>query len=104
MNRMAMAIVCAMAAGGCGGGDSVPSCQEAMEHFYGAGCLFRDSSGSEIPVNNATGICRQALATPGCESMTGDWTSCLMSVPEHSTTSAECDCSQEQERLLTCGR
>lgn len=91
----------------CSGGDgrSVPTCQQAVSHFYAAGCKFRDlQTGMDVPEGEVTLQCRQLVeAAPGsCVDDVENYRICLNSVPTPSTTNADCDCSAEQEALLTC--
>lgn len=89
--------------GGCGGGDSAPapSCQEAMEHFYGSGCAFFDSTNTPYPLAQAINDCHTSLENlaPGCQEPFDTFMACLDGV----ATSATCgDCSREQDALLSC--
>ena len=46
---------------------------------------------------------RARAGAASCDEAIDEWLFCLDGVPEDASTNAECDCSQEQERLLTCG-
>jgi hypothetical protein len=89
----------------CGGDDPPPSCQQAMTHYYDAGCLFYDlQTGQPIPVNERISFCHQvkAAAPMSCEDDVADWLFCLEGVPSPASSNADCDCTQEQDALLTC--
>ncbi len=86
-------------------GREAPSCSESVGHYYAAGCTFTDlNTGVPFTVGEWTVKCRDLLATapPQCEAELADWRICMDSVPTPSTTNADCDCSAEQEALLTC--
>jgi hypothetical protein len=102
MRGAALAAVLLMA---CGGGEDVPSCQEAVTHYYDSGCAFFDlETGDQISAGQAVSDCRFVLANapPSCENDVEDLIVCLDSVPSDSTTNEDCDCASEQESLLTC--
>lgn len=90
------------------GEEEVPSCQQAMEHYYGAGCSYYDiDSGDPISAATMVSTCRDALRAadteaPSCADDVDDWIICLADVPSPATINADCDCSVEQEALLTC--
>lgn len=88
---------------GCGG-EEPPSCQQAVEHYYGAGCGFYDlDTGDPIPANTIISVCRDIVSgstTAACDSATEDFRFCLADVPDVAMVNADCDCSQSQERLL----
>jgi hypothetical protein len=94
-----------LAACGGSGDDEPPSCQQAFTHYYQAGCrYFELATGAEIPLGDMIDSCRGILADAPetCVDDVEDWLFCLDDVPSNSTTDAQCDCSQEQESLLTC--
>ena len=96
----------AVAVAGCGGGEEAPSCQQAVDHYYSSGCAYYDlETGVQLAAGEVLAACRDVLdrAPASCDEAIDDWLFCLDGVPEDSSTNAECDCSQEQERLLTCG-
>jgi hypothetical protein len=109
---MKLMIFCALASatlfaacGGDDGDDQPPSCQQAFTHYYESGCrYFELATGAEIPLGEMIDSCRDILSTAPatCEDDVENWLFCLDDVPSNSTTNAQCDCSQEQESLLTC--
>lgn len=97
----------ALAMGLVGRGGDPPSCQESLEHYYSAGCVYDDiSSGSAVPISETAIIteCEDNSASqpPGCDDAFNAWLVCNDSVPDKSTTNADCDCSQEFMALLDC--
>lgn len=99
-----MTTVAVLLAYGCGGED-VPSCQQAMTHYYGAACVYRDAtSGEDIPSSEMILTCRQILAEipDACQSEMDDWLICNGSVAGQ--TDEGCDCSAELDTLVICAR
>lgn len=89
---------------GCGH-EEVPTCQQALTHYYEAGCSYYNlDTGAPIPVSEMISSCREALsaAPASCEDDLDDWLVCLGGVDAPASTDADCDCSAEQESLLTC--
>ena len=92
---------------GCGGGNSrdVPSCQQAIVHYYDSGCsYFELSTGDPISSGDMLTACRDLLTqSPSgtCDRALDNWLICTDEVPNLSTTNEDCDCSVEQERILT---
>jgi hypothetical protein len=90
---------------GCGGSDEeVPSCQQAMTGFYGAGCSFFDlttSPPTPYPLNVAISDCQElnAAVPDRCQSYFDDLMFCLDGVPNDTRCT---DCSGEQDRLFGC--
>jgi hypothetical protein len=108
---MKLKILCTIASatllGACGGGGSgePPSCQQALSHYYESGCrYFELATGAEIPLGEIIESCRAVLtdAPTSCEDDVDDWLFCLDAVPSDASSNADCDCSSEQESLLTC--
>lgn len=91
-----------LAIAGCGGSDA-PSCQQAVDHFYAAGCMFSDANGP-IPRDTFVLSCQSAASgTPAnCQGELDDFLVCIDSVPTPSTMDAQCDCSQTYMALQTC--
>jgi hypothetical protein len=91
---------------GCGTDDPAPSCQTAMGHFYGAGCLYKDTSTQQtIGLDAMISRCEQTQRTAPSKTCSGkfdDWLRCNNEVPDKATTLADCDCSMEQMALLSC--
>lgn len=87
------------------GGEEPPTCQQAVGHFYAAGCYFYDLQTNQ-PFSEGAIVsnCREALATapPQCEDELADFRFCLAGVPSPVESNSDCDCSAEQEALLTC--
>ena len=91
------------AAIGCGGEVEVPSCQDALTHFYDVGCTFTDlSTGYQYTAAEMIVICREARASAPvqCEDELDGLQICLGSV--EGPTDSLCNCSSEQEAILTC--
>lgn len=87
------------------GGEDAPSCQQAIGHFYEAGCrLFELAGGRELPQAEAQGRCQDLLvsAPKSCLDELADLRSCWGGVRSPATSNADCDCSSEQDTLLTC--
>lgn len=87
------------------GNDTPPSCQQALTHYYGAGCGYTDTStGQPIALADMIGRCHQvaAIAPVQCENDLDNWLFCNNEVPTPSTTNAQCDCSPEYMALIQC--
>jgi hypothetical protein len=84
----------------CGGGDDVPSCQQAMTQYYAAGCALFDAQGNQYSALDATALCKGARseAPSRCYDELDDLQVCLGAAE----TDADCDCSAEQDAILTC--
>ena len=92
---------------GCGSSDPPPSCQQAMTHFYAAGCSYFDqTTNPPTPIAQAQMInfCQNAAANgpPNSHDELDAWLVCNDHVPDHATTSAQCDCSADYMMLLEC--
>ena len=104
--RCFFVVVSVALAAGCGGEEEVPSCQQAVDHYYSSGCAYYDlETGGQLGAGEVVARCRDALerAPASCDDALDDWLVCLDGVPDDASSNADCDCSQEQERLLTCG-
>ncbi len=102
MMKMLM-VVAAVVAVGCN--EEVPSCQQAVTHYYGAGCkLVNLSTGAAYTQNEIIADCKNTIATfpARCETALEDLRFCFDSVPSPASTNADCDCSQEQDAVGTC--
>jgi hypothetical protein len=88
-------VIAVLCVAGCGGEDP-PSCFQAMNSYYGAGCAFQDGNGA-VPQSEAVTTC-QGLAGDECDAALGGWLICLDSI----TPAEGCDCSAEQMELLAC--
>jgi hypothetical protein len=103
MRKMA-ALVVAIGLGGCGGGDEPPSCQQAVTHFYEAGCMLVDANGTPFTALEVIENCKGLLgaAPDQCLDDLDNLRSCFGSVKSPAMTNADCDCSAEQDAILTC--
>ena len=100
MVLMAVALVT-----GCGSDSAPPSCQQSLTHYYASGCMLIDlSSGNQIPRDQEIAACQSALsgAPAKCALAFDQLRVCWDSVINHATTSADCDCSQEQDAVSSC--
>ncbi len=89
------------------GSDPPPSCQQALTHFYGAGCSYFDSTTNPptpIAQSQMLNFCQGAAANipASCRAALDDWLVCNDRVPDHVTASAQCDCSAAYMVLLEC--
>lgn len=94
-----------LAAVACSDPDPPPSCQRAVTHFYGAGCMFFDPMTMQpYPAAQITSECLALTSSlpDQCDEAFADFRSCLGGVPSPATSSAQCDCTQEQMALLSC--
>lgn len=88
-----------------GCGEEPPSCQQAVSHYYGAGCELRDSNGRPFTEGEIVASCKQSIAastSSDCDAALEDLRFCFDSVPSPAMTNADCDCSVEQDAVLTC--
>lgn len=89
----------------CGSDDKPPSCQQALAHFYGAGCMYTNAqTGAVISQMEATSDCQTNAAnlSSACLDELDAWLVCNNSVPSPAHSAADCDCSQELMALITC--
>lgn len=105
MNKTILGLVLVVAA--CGGGDPPPSCQQALAHFYAAGCSYFDGTTNPptpIPQNQMLTFCQTAATQipTNCHGALDAWLVCNDQVPSPVTSSAQCDCSAEYMALLEC--
>jgi hypothetical protein len=92
-----------------GGGDdgptesdlNSPTCTQAMTHYYESGCAFFDEFGDQFSLPSMVSSCNQLVidVPDRCRDEFDDFRECLDAVPANG---ADCDCSPEQEALLTC--
>lgn len=82
----------------------MPSCQQAVTHYYGAGCALFMTNGQPYAELDVVSDCKQSLAaTPDrCQYALDDLRSCWGSVKNPATTNSDCDCSQEQDAWIAC--
>lgn len=95
-----IALVMVLGAMGCG--EDPPSCQQAVTHYYGAGCTFLNvNTGQATSQLEAIGACSQinAAVSDGCRGQFEVWLECIHSVPNNT----QCDCTQESDALFACG-
>lgn len=102
-NLMVVAVVML---GACGG-DEVPSCMQATEHYYASGCVVTDVSTNPPGVytqTQAQSLCQNVnnQVPDRCQAEFDDWKSCMGDTPAHATTNADCDCSVEIDALFGC--
>lgn len=88
------------------GGEDVPSCQQAVTHYYEAGCTLVNLQTNQ-PFSAADVItdCKQLLATSpssACDGALEDLRVCFGNVKSPASTDADCDCTAEQDAILTC--
>jgi hypothetical protein len=99
--RKALALVLLVACGG----EDVPSCQQAVSHYYGAGCVLLATNGQPYPEIEIVNSCKELLATSpsrACDEALEDLRICFGSVPSPASGNADCDCTREQDAILTC--
>ena len=88
----------------CKGDDAPPSCFDAIDYYYDAGCLYYNlESGEAIAANTIIAAC-QEIRMDGddrCQGSVDGWVLCMEDVPSQSTTDADCNCSSELERVLS---
>jgi hypothetical protein len=98
--KLILAATVALSVLSCGGGeDEPPTCQRAMTAFYDDGCQFFEAeTGTPIPLGEMISACLdvRAEAPAQCQDDLDGLLFCLESGP------SDCDCSVEQEQLLTC--
>jgi hypothetical protein len=85
--------------------EDVPSCQQAVAHYYGAGCALFMTNGQPYSELETVANCKELLATApnvSCEHALEDLRVCFGTVRSPATSNADCDCSVEQDALLTC--
>lgn len=86
-------------------GEDAPSCQQAVDHYYGAGCrLVNLQTGVEFTAAEVIADCKGALAAAPdrCQDELDDLRSCWGGVRTPAASIADCDCSREQDAILTC--
>lgn len=89
----------------CASDPAPPSCLQAFSHYYMVGCAYHDINGNPITQDMMVINCQQAAATSPsqhCTDVLNSWLECNVSVPDHATTNAQCDCSQTQMAVLAC--
>jgi hypothetical protein len=93
----------------CGGSSDkpAPTCQQAIGHYYSAGCSYFDGTvnpPAPIPQGQLVTACQDAAinAPASCQDELDTWLGCNNDVPTPSTTNEQCDCSVEYMMLLRC--
>lgn len=91
----------------CSSSDPPPSCQQALTHYYDAGCIYFDSTTSPpttIPQGQMLAFCQGAAidAPKSCQDELDAWLVCNNEVPSPASANADCDCTQEYMALLRC--
>lgn len=99
IRELAVAVLMA----GCGGED-VPSCQIAWQHFYDSGCELQDTNGQAFAVADVIQNCKQlrAAAPDQCIDDLDNLQSCVGGVPAGASNGQCAACSDEQDALFTC--
>ncbi|MEO7735579.1 MAG: hypothetical protein ABIY55_31785 [Kofleriaceae bacterium] len=85
----------------CSSDSAPPSCQQAISHYYAAGCRFVNlETGAEQSQSQAIAGCQSASSeTPDrCDDEVDDWLRCI----DSTSAAQQCDCSQEQMSILRC--
>jgi len=87
--------------------EEVPSCQQAVSHYYSSGCTFldgRNNPPTQYTESQATQICRDVnVAVPArCEAFFEDWMFCLNDMPAGASDAQCIACTQEQDALFAC--
>jgi hypothetical protein len=96
------ALVAMFTAAACG--EEAPSCQQAVSHYYGAGCRLVDVNGRPFTEAEVIGDCKGllAVAPDSCVDDLEDLRFCFAGVPSPIGPVTDCDCTREQDALLTC--
>lgn len=84
------------------GGEDVPSCQEAVTHFYDVGCTFVNlQTNQPYSLNESILSCKDvnAAVPDRCQSFFDDYLLCLDSVQ---SDAACANCADEQDALFGC--
>lgn len=105
--RKLLSVVWVIAMAACGGDDPepAPSCQQAVVHYYEAGCRLYTTTGQEYAGAEVVENCKQLLASSpsdACDGALEDLRRCFGGVPSPASNNADCDCSAEQDALFTC--
>lgn len=85
----------------CGGGDDAPSCAQAFNGYYDAGCTFIDQTNQPVPRNTLIAECQGELRDipAACDDEFEAFLSCL----EGSSPAGNgCDCTSESDAYLSC--
>jgi len=100
MRSISMAMLLVAACGGGGSsGPPAPTCQQSVGHYYSVGCFTKDANGTPYSEDQVRMACLDALAElpAQCRDELDDLRFCF-----NEATAGRCDCSPEQEALLTC--
>ena len=79
----------------------IPSCQQAVAHYYGVGCVFSDANGP-IAEQTFTLQCQNnAISEPAnCVGESDAFLECINAAK--GGNNAGCDCSVQYMAVLTC--
>ena len=87
---------------GCGGSERpAPSCFDAFNHYYAAGCTLVDlNTGQPVAQGTVIAQCQSAATSlpANCKDEFDGYLSCVNT----STPSSQCNCSSDQMTLLEC--
>lgn len=90
---------------GCSADESVPSCQQAFDHFYAADCTLVDATTRQpIPKDTSISNCVTVAseAPLQCKDELHAWLRCFNEVTSPAMNDADCSCMAEQTALFSC--
>lgn len=81
-----------------------PTCQQAVAHYYTAGCAYTDTAGMPIAQPEAVAECLTNVreSSGNCGGELDTWLRCNNQVLSPAKNPAQCDCSRELMGLLAC--
>lgn len=84
-----------------------PTCQQAIRHYYSAGCTYSDLTTdppTPIPESTFVANCQTITveAPASCQDEIDAWLTCNNEVPSPAGSNEDCDCSFEFMALLRC--
>lgn len=84
--------------------DDAPSCQDAVGHYYSAGCMFHNNSGSAESESQFETNCQNTVnsSPENCADELDAFLNCLDDVPDATDGGTACNCSTEQTALNSC--
>jgi hypothetical protein len=89
------------------GGEDVPSCQQAVSHYYAAGCVLVMTNGQNYAELDIVADCKARIAAStgdACDNALDDLRVCFGNVTSPAKSNADCDCSAEQDALVSACR
>lgn len=89
------------------GGEDVPSCQQAVSHYYGAGCLLVMQNGQPYAELDIVADCKARIAAStgdACDNALDDLRLCFGGVVSPAHSDVDCDCTAEQDALVMACR